>query len=76
MSPGRGKGARDGNHRLNAVAYRAGRLNAAGEVDEFVAREALIQAAQAAGLPAFEPARTFSSGFRAGQRVPAARAAS
>lgn len=62
------------NDHLVRVAYRAGRLSAAGEVDANAAREVLLEAALGAGLGPVEAARTFSSGFRAGHQLPAVRA--
>jgi hypothetical protein len=59
------------NHTLNAVAYRAGRLVAAGELAEKVAFDELIDAAFTSGLKVNEAGRTFESGFRAGLQLPA-----
>ena len=59
------------NATLNAVAYRAGRLAAAGEIAEPVAFQALIDAALTTGLAPAEAGRTFESGFRAGLARPA-----
>lgn len=58
------------NHRLNLAAWRLGRLAAAGVVDEAVAREALLAAASACGLPHTESAATVRSGMTAGLRTP------
>jgi Bifunctional DNA primase/polymerase, N-terminal len=54
------------NSVLNALAYRCGRLSAAGQLAEQVAQRDLIAAALVAGLGAEEAARTFRSGFTAG----------
>lgn len=59
------------NHTLNALAYRSGRLVAAGEIAEEVAFEELVDAALATGLDPDETSRTFASGFRAGLQIPA-----
>jgi hypothetical protein len=58
------------NHRLNLAAWRLGRLAGGGIVDPVVAREALLAAAAAAGLPPHESAGTVRSGLTAGQRDP------
>jgi hypothetical protein len=62
------------NATLVRVAYRAGRLVAAGEIAQDVARCVLIAAARATGLGSVEAERTFCSGFAAGRELPAARA--
>lgn len=54
------------NHTLNALAYRAGRLSAGGQLAEHVAEHELIRAAIEAGLPEQEAVQTFWSGFHAG----------
>ena len=51
---------------LNALAYRCGRLSAAGQLAEQVARQELVAAAIEAGLDAEEAEATFRSGFTAG----------
>jgi hypothetical protein len=58
------------NERLNLAAWRLGRLVAGGVVDEAIAREALLAAATAAGLPQHESVGTVRSGMRAGLRNP------
>jgi hypothetical protein len=58
------------NTTLNALAYRAGRLVAAGELSKRVAFQELIDAALASGLRVDEAGRTFDSGFRAGLQLP------
>jgi hypothetical protein len=67
-----GEGQR--NHTLVGVAYRAGRLAAAGELAAEAARAVLVEAARRVGLSPIEAERTFRSGFAAGCDVPAARA--
>jgi hypothetical protein len=54
------------NSMLNALAYRCGRLSAAGQLAEQVARRDLVAAAVAAGLDGEEAETTFRSGFTAG----------
>jgi Bifunctional DNA primase/polymerase, N-terminal len=54
------------NATLNALAYRCGRLSAAGQLAEQVARRDLVAAAVEAGLDVEEAERTFRSGFTAG----------
>jgi Bifunctional DNA primase/polymerase, N-terminal len=54
------------NYVLNALAYRCGRLSAAGQLAEQVAQRDLVAAALEAGLGAEEAERTFRSGFSAG----------
>jgi hypothetical protein len=54
------------NATLNALAYRCGRLSAAGQLAEQVAARDLIAAALEAGLGPDEAQRTFRSGFTAG----------
>jgi hypothetical protein len=54
------------NATLNALAYRCGRLSAAGQLAEQVAQRDLIAAALVAGLGPEEAAKTFRSGFTAG----------
>lgn len=68
---GAGEGSR--NDTLLACARRAGRLEAAGEIDPELARVVLVQAAQAAGLDLVEADRTFENGFAFGQQYPARR---
>src|SRR5262249_60282509 len=58
------------NHRLNLAAWRLGRLVAGGVVDEAIAREALLAAAVASGLPHHESVGTVRSGMTAGRRSP------
>jgi Bifunctional DNA primase/polymerase, N-terminal/Protein of unknown function (DUF3987) len=60
--------AREGmrNQTLVALAFRLGRLSAAGELDAQDAERVLVAAAVAAGLSEREAERTFASGFRAG----------
>jgi len=60
------------NHRLNQAAWRLGRLAAAGVVDQAVARNALLAAAAACGLPRHESVGTVRSGMTAGLRNPRA----
>jgi hypothetical protein len=54
------------NSTLNALAYRCGRLSAAGQLAEQVARRDLVAAAVDAGLDGDEAEATFQSGFTAG----------
>jgi hypothetical protein len=61
------------NDCLNRLAYRAGRLAAAGELDVKVAERVLVDAAVKAGLPEDEAVRTYRSGAGAGLLLPAAR---
>lgn len=63
------------NSKLVRVAYRAGRLEAAGELHESLATSTIVDAALRVGLSFDEAARTFKSGFEAGQQHPAVRAA-
>jgi hypothetical protein len=58
------------NHLLNLAAWRLGRLAAGGVVDEAIAREALLAAAIASGLPHHESVGTVRSGMTAGRRSP------
>ncbi|HLH70553.1 MAG TPA: bifunctional DNA primase/polymerase [Candidatus Dormibacteraeota bacterium] len=58
------------NQRLNLAAFRLGRLVAAGLADEVAVREALLAAADAAGLPRRESLATVRSGLGAGMRAP------
>jgi Bifunctional DNA primase/polymerase, N-terminal len=58
------------NSALNALAYRCGRLSAAGQLAEEVARRDLVAAALRAGLEVEEAERTFRSGFTAGRFRP------
>ena len=62
------------NETLRRVACRAGRLEAAGELDAALAEQVLVRAACANGLDLVEAARTFASGFNFGRQYPAARA--
>lgn len=62
------------NETLVRVAYRAGRLVAAGEFMGELARAVLVEAACRVGLSQTEAARTFDSGFRAGLELPAVKA--
>jgi Bifunctional DNA primase/polymerase, N-terminal len=54
------------NSTLNGLAYRCGRLSAAGQLAEQVARRDLVAAAIEAGLGPEEAEATFRSGFTAG----------
>lgn len=63
------------NETLLEVARRAGRLEAAGELDASLAEAVLVQAALHAGLPQIEADKTFRSAFEFGRQFPAARAA-
>jgi hypothetical protein len=54
------------NSTLNALAYRCGRLSAAGQLAEQVAHRDLVAAAVAADLDGDEAEATFRSGFTAG----------
>jgi hypothetical protein len=56
------------------VARRAGRLEAAGELDAALAEDVLTEAALRAGLAFVETERTFRDGFAYGQQFPATRA--
>jgi Bifunctional DNA primase/polymerase, N-terminal len=58
------------NSTLNALAYRCGRLSAAGQLAEDVAHDFLIAAAIQAGLDGEEAEATFRSGFTAGMFRP------
>lgn len=62
------------NDTLNRLAYRAGRLAAAGELDVKTAEAQLVGAAVEAGLTVEEATRTYRSGAGAGLLLPAARA--
>lgn len=66
-----GEGTR--NDTLLAVSSRAGRLEAAGEIDAHLAKTALVEAAMQTGLQFVEAETTFDNGFEFGQRYPAAR---
>jgi Bifunctional DNA primase/polymerase, N-terminal len=59
------------NATLNGLAYRCGRLSAAGQLADWVARRDLVAAALAAGLAPDEAEKTFRSGFTAGLFRPA-----
>jgi hypothetical protein len=61
------------NDCLNRLAYRCGRLAAAGEVEIKIAEGLLVEAAVTAGLDEEEAVRTFRSGAGAGLLLPAAR---
>ena len=61
------------NATLHAAARRVGRLAAAGELDEHLAHDVLLQAASVAGLPQREVELTWRSGFHFGRQYPAAR---
>jgi hypothetical protein len=63
------------NDTLNRVAYRAGRLAAAGELDVALAERVLVQAAVETGLSEDEAVRTYRSGAGAGLLLPTVRAA-
>jgi hypothetical protein len=60
------------NATLNALAYRCGRLSAAGQLAEVAARRGLVAAALEAGLALEETEKTFRSGFTAGLFRPVA----
>lgn len=62
------------NDRFHRAAIRAGRLVAAGEIDEHLAQEVLVTAAAAIGLREHEITATWKSGFGFGVQHPAARA--
>lgn len=66
------EGAR--NDTLRRTSCRAGRLEAAGELDAAIAEGVLTQAAIRVGLSLLEAERTFKSGFSFGQQYPTARA--
>lgn len=55
------------NDRLNLAAFSLGQLVAGGELDEWDARNALVSAARACGLPDKEAEATIKSGFGDGQ---------
>lgn len=61
------------NATLHAAARRAGRLAAAGELDEHVAYDVIANAARKVGLHAREIAVTWRSGFLFGAQFPASR---
>jgi Bifunctional DNA primase/polymerase, N-terminal len=63
--------AREGqrNELLVRLAYRAGRLVAAGELDDAIAERALVDAACAVGLPLGEATHTYKSGAAAGENA-------
>jgi len=67
-----GEGSR--NDTLLAVARRAGRLAAAGELDGHLAQDVIITAALQTGLALDEAEKTFFNGFQFGQQYPTARA--
>jgi hypothetical protein len=58
------------NHRLNAAAFRLGRLVGASVLDERTAMDALASAAASAGLPEHEAQATIRSGLKAGAAHP------
>lgn len=60
------------NHQLNASAFALGQLVAGGELDAAHVEAELVEAAEAAGLPATEAMRTLASGLRAGADHPRA----
>ena len=60
------------NHTLYLAAFKLGGLVAAGVLAERAARDALAGAAQAAGLPEDEAAKTITSGLAAGVTRPRA----
>jgi hypothetical protein len=62
------------NATFNAAAWRAGRLEAAGELDEHLAEDVLTQAAATVGLTRAEIELTWTSGFESGRQSPAAKA--
>ncbi len=62
------KGTR--NAALNTASFSIGQLIAGGGIPENVARDALTQAANQAGLGADEIAKTINSGFQAGRGNP------
>jgi hypothetical protein len=57
------------NELLVRLAYRAGRLVAAGELDHAIAEHALVEAARAVGLPLSEAIQTYKSGAAAGAKA-------
>jgi hypothetical protein len=57
------------NDLLVRLAYRVGRLVAAGQIDRHVSERALVEAACIAGLPRQEATRTFMSGIEAGEQA-------
>lgn len=63
------------NNTLNEAAFALGQLAAADMLPAELARDALAEAARAAGLPADEAARTITSGLGAGARHPRGSAA-
>jgi hypothetical protein len=60
---------------LAGVAYRAGRLAAAGHLERSLAEAVLIPAARSTGLPELEVTTTFRDCFEAGLEVPVATGA-
>jgi len=62
------------NETLRRAACRAGRLEAAGELEAELAESVLVQAACSVGLGVLEAGATFASGFNFGRQYPAARA--
>ena len=58
------------NDTLNRIAFRLGRIVAAGALDEQRAFDALVDGARAIGLGEREAASTVRSGLRAGERRP------
>lgn len=67
-TPGKGQTGR--NVRAYTGARTAGELVAAGVLDEAEAYNALMQAAEAAGLPAREAHRALNNGFTHGKADP------
>ncbi|MCS5558897.1 MAG: hypothetical protein NZ738_05820, partial [Oceanospirillaceae bacterium] len=58
------------NAALNTASFSIGQLVAGGGIAEYVAREALTQAGNQAGLSANEVAKTINSGIQAGKATP------
>lgn len=63
------------NETLLECSRRAGRLEAAGEIEAALAENVIIQAALTAGLSQDEIEKTFRSGFEFGRQYPAIKAA-
>lgn len=58
------------NHTLNVAAFNLGQLVAAGHLDELTVKDALTEAAQAAGLELRETLNTIDSGMTSGADHP------
>ena len=58
------------NHALNSAAYCIGQLVAGGQIDRGEGESTLLLAASRAGLNPAEAAKTFASGFAAGEQEP------